>query len=281
MQQRVAVDSPEPGADKQTVATIAFMEAAEGTERRIRVGVMQKCDDCKGSGKTRKTMIQKCGVCGGAGQVQGSPGGGLFGTVIMTCRSCRGSGEVMKDPCGGCGGLGIKQGVRDTKVAFPAGTDNGMVMRVDGAGDDGIRNGPPGDLYIQVRVKEDPYFHREGRNLHVVAPISIAQAALGGTVKVRTVDGEDEVAVPAGTQSDDTATMRGRALPSLNSPRRGDQRVHFKVVIPTKLSDRQRDLLEELAALDGGKVSRPGDHGGASLLNKFQTFLKNTISGSS
>jgi molecular chaperone DnaJ len=272
---RRSVDDPEPGTDKQAVATLEFMEAATGVQRSIRVSAARTCGDCHGSGKNRNTSIVKCSDCNGEGHVAGS--GGLFGMVIMTCGRCDGAGDILKNPCGNCSGLGTVGGIRETPVSFPAGTDNGMVLRVPGAGDDGIRGGTAGDLYIQVRVKEDDYFHRENKNLHVVAPISVSQAALGGHVRVRTVDGEEEVAVSPGTQSDDTAMLRGRGLRSVNSSRRGDQKVHFKVVIPTRLSGKQKELLEELANLDGGKIMRPGECRAPGLLRRFQRFLKATI----
>jgi molecular chaperone DnaJ len=272
---RRAVDDPEPGADKQTIVTLEFMEAAAGVQRPVRVSAARTCGDCRGSGKNRNTSIVKCPDCRGQGHVTGS--GGLFGTVIMTCGRCDGAGDILKNPCGNCSGSGTVSGTRETPVTFPAGTDNGMVLRVPGGGADGIRGGTPGDLYIQVRVKEDDYFHREGKSLHVVAPISISQASLGGHVRVRTVDGEEEVAVSPGTQSDDTTVLRGRGLRSVNSSRRGDQKVHFKVVVPTRLSDKQRELLEELANLDGGKIMRPGECKAPGLLHRFQRFLKTTI----
>jgi molecular chaperone DnaJ len=274
---RAAVDDPEAGEDKQTSVTLEFMEAAKGVERRIRVGALQTCTDCSGTGKTRKTSIVTCGDCNGSGHVRSSPAGGIFGTVLMPCRACRGAGDVMRDPCGGCAGLGVARGVKESRVAFPAGADSGMIMRVPGAGDAGVRGGPPGDLYVQVRVKEDDYFHRDGKDLHVVAPISVAQAALGGHVEVRTVDGTEEVAVRPGTQSDETTTLRGRALRSVNRARRGDQLVHFKVVVPSSLSGRQRKLFEELAGLDGGQIARPEECGIPGLVQKFQRFLKTSI----
>lgn len=275
--QRAAVDDPEPGEDKQAVISLSFMEAAKGVRRTVRVGALEPCDTCAGSGKTRQTSIRQCPDCKGEGRVR--RGGGLFQTIIMGCQRCGGSGDIMENPCAKCDGQGVVKGTKETTVAFPAGCDNGMVMRVPGAGSSGVRRGPPGDLYIQVRVAEDDYFHRDGSDLHVVAPVSIAQAALGGTVNVRTIDGEQPVTLSAGTQPDDTARLAGRALRTVNSSRRGDQVVHFKVVVPDELSDRQRDLFAELLTLEGGKLTHPSDCTKRGLLQRFQRFLRTTIGG--
>eukprot|EP00173_Palmaria_palmata_P001821 Plantae.Rhodophyta-Palmaria_palmata.ctg20674.p1 GENE.Plantae.Rhodophyta-Palmaria_palmata.ctg20674~~Plantae.Rhodophyta-Palmaria_palmata.ctg20674.p1 ORF type:complete len:287 (+),score=40.17 Plantae.Rhodophyta-Palmaria_palmata.ctg20674:85-861(+) len=256
------------------------MEAAKGASRPIRVGAMQRCDDCSGSGKRAETRVDKCNVCAGRGHVAASPVGGMFGTVLMPCGACRGAGEVLRDPCRSCSGAGVKSGVKESRVSFPSGVDTGTVLRVSGAGDDGMRGGPPGDLYIEVRVKEDDYFHREDDDLHVVAPISIAQAALGGKVAVRTVDGEEEITVRPGTQSDETSSLRGRALKGVGKRLRGDQVVHFKVVVPATLSDRQRELFEELQSLDGGKIGRADECAVPGLLQRFQRFLRSTTAGS-
>lgn len=279
MGQRLRVDSPRAGGDQSVRVTLEFMEAAKGAERKLRVGADLVCESCAGSGKVSTTKVVRCGTCGGNGHVRSSPAGGMFGTVLMPCAACRGVGEKLENPCGGCGGGGVTAGVRERDISFPEGISTGMTMKVPGAGDDGVRGGPAGNLFIQVEVKEDEYFHRDGRDLHVVAPISVAQAALGGTVEVKTVDGEEKVAVRAGTQSDEVSTLRGRALKDLNRGRRGDQVVHFKVVVPSSLTERQRELFEELAGLDGGNISRPDECGIPGLMQKFQRFLKTTIVG--
>lgn len=274
---RAAVDEPQPGEDRNATVTLEFAEAATGVRKKVRYRAQETCVDCDGSGKTARTKVVSCAECGGEGHVRSSPGRGLFGTVVMSCRRCNGTGDFMQNPCGRCSGLGVRPGIKESFVTFPAGTDHGMIMQVSGEGDSGIRRGHPGDLYVQVRVKEDDYFHREGRDLHVVAPVSISQAALGGEVTIRTLDGEEAVRVKRGTQSDDVSVLRGRGLPSVNSSRRGDQRVHFKVVIPRTLSARQEELLRELAKLDEGKVLKPGECDVPGLLQRFQNFLKATI----
>lgn len=272
---RRAVDEPLPGEDKQAVVRLSLNEAAFGAVKEVRVDASRTCDRCAGSGKTEKTSVQSCPQCGGEGRVRRN--GGMFQTVIMSCHRCGGSGSVLRDPCGGCEGSGVTPGVKENSVSFPPGCDTGMVLRVPGGGGAGARRGPPGDLFIQVRVEEDPYFHRDGRDLHVVAPISIAQAALGGKVSIRTIDGNESVKVRKGTQPDDTYTLHGRALRGVNDPKRGNQIVHFKVVVPEKTSKRQEDLLRELLELEGGKITKPEDCGSRSLLQRFQRFLRGTV----
>lgn len=272
---RPRVDDPMPGNDKQASVTLKLREAATGTVKSLRVAILDTCTSCSGTGKTESTTIETCGHCGGKGRVQSSYG---FFQTIVECERCEGTGSILRNPCQKCDGKGVTPGVKETSVSFPPGCDNGMVLRVPGGGDSGLRGGPAGDLFVQVRVLEDPYFHRNGRDLHVVAPISIAQAALGGKVQVSTIDGEEYVTVKAGTQPDDTITLTERALRGVNQRRRGDQVVHFKVVVPENVSGRQRELLEELYDLDGGKIEKVDECSSKSLLQRFQRFLRRSIS---
>lgn len=278
MGQRVDVDAPMPGEDRQTVVSLSLKEAAFGVVRDVRINANKTCVKCGGSGKTSQTEIIDCIQCGGTGRVTAS--GGMFQTIITTCPRCGGSGKEMKNPCGECDGSGVTPGIKETSVSFPPGCDTGMMLRVPGGGSAGPRGGPSGDLYIQVKVEEDSYFHRNGRDLHVVAPISVAQAALGGKILVKTIDGEESVIVREGTQPDDTHTLRGRALRGVNDPKRGDQVVHFKVVVPENVSEQQRQLLEELLELEGGKITKHEDCSSRSLLQRFQRFLRNSVSSS-
>lgn len=271
-----AVDDPIPGEDKQTVVTLNLREAAFGINKTVRANSLDTCRQCAGSGKTKTTRITKCPQCSGEGRIRRTAG--MFQTVIMACHRCEGAGNIMQNPCSKCDGDGIVDTAKESTVSFPAGCDTGMVLRVPGAGATGIRRGPPGDLFIQVKVKEDEYFHRRGKDLHVAAPISYAQAALGGSVEVRTLEGKKSVSIPPGTQPDDTHVFKGFAMRGINSPRQGDQVVHFKVVIPDKLSSRQRELLTQLMEEEGGKLTKPEDCTSQSLLQRFQRFLRRTIS---
>lgn len=268
-------DDPVPGSDKQTSTILTLKEAAAGVIKDIRTGALDTCTVCAGSGTTSTTKMDKCSQCGGEGRVQNSFG--MFQSVIMECQGCSGTGTILRDPCGRCEGEGVVSSVKNVSVSFPPGCDTGMVLRVPDGGDTGIRRGPPGDLYVQVRVKDDPYFHRQGSDLHVVAPISIAQAALGGKVHVNTIDGEEHVMVRPGTQPDDSVTLEGRALRSVKSSKRGHQVIHFKVVIPQHVSGRQKELLTELLELDGGKIERQEECTPRTLLQRFQRFLKRSV----
>lgn len=272
-------DGPVPGDDKQTSATLTLREAAFGVMKNVRTEALDTCNTCSGSGKTSSTKVDKCPQCDGEGRVKNSFG--VFQAVIMDCQRCGGTGSTLRDPCKRCDGAGVVPSVKNVSVSFPAGCDTGMVLRVPNGGDSGLRRGPSGDLYVQIRVKDDPYFHRDGRDLHVVAPISIAQAALGGKVHVNTVDGEEHVVVRAGTQPDDSVTLEGRALRSVKSSKRGNQFVHFKVVVPQNVSGRKKELLTELLELDGGKIERAEECTPRILLQRFQRFMKRNISAKS
>ncbi|KAI0560444.1 Heat shock protein tDnaJ [Gracilaria domingensis] len=274
--QRPAVDDPAPGDDKHAVVTLSLREAAFGVSKQVRTPSVDTCHTCAGSGKTSSTRIVRCPQCSGEGRVRTSAG--MFQSVIITCHRCNGTGDLMLDPCSACDGDGVVNAFKEASVSFPAGCDTGMVLRVPGAGATGIRRGPPGDLFIQVKVKEDDYFHRSGKDLHVVAPISFAQAALGGNVEVRTLDGTENVTVRPGTQPDDTYVLHGRAMRGVNSPRRGNQVVHFKIVVPETLSTRQKQLITDLMEEDGGKITKPEDCASQSLLQRFQRFLRRSIS---
>lgn len=266
---------PVAGEDAGTSVELSFMEAARGTERTLRVKVNRPCGSCKGSGKTTKTRVDTCPQCDGAGQVTRTAG--MF-VEVSTCGACGGTGSRVRDPCGKCGGGGVVAGSRSVVVTFPGGIEDGTTMRVPGRGHAGARGGSDGDLYVQVRVAEDPHFHRVGADVHVVAPISFAQAALGASVPVRLLDGVEQVDVPTGTQPDDQVRMQGRGLPqprSLWAAKRGDQYVHFKVVVPTDMSGRQRELVEELAREEGEHpAAKPEYACKGGLVERFRGFLR-------
>lgn len=266
---------PVAGEDAGTSVELSFMDAARGTERTLRVKVNRPCGPCGGSGKTAKTRVDTCPACGGAGQATRTAG--MF-VEVSACGACGGSGSRVRDACGKCGGGGVVAGSRSVVVTFPGGVEDGTTMRVPGRGHAGARGGADGDLYVQVRVAEDPHFHRVGADVHVVAPISFAQAALGASVPVRLLDGVERVDVPTGTQPDDQLRMQGRGLPqprSLWAAKRGDQYVHFKVVVPTDMSGRQRELVEELAREEGEHPAAKPDYAcKGGLVERFRGFLR-------
>lgn len=272
---RARPDAAGRGADREAVVEIELMDAAGGVERDVAVRAMVSCEGCGGGGRKKETRIEHCGECGGSGRIR--VGASAFQTIIAACPRCEGMGMAMIDPCGKCGGQGVVAGEKKRRVAVPKGADTGMLLRVRGAGDDGTRGGVSGDLYVRVKVREDEYFHRSGDDLHVVAPISFAQAALGGAVRVQTVDGSETVRVRPGSQPDDTLTMAGRAMPRPGTNTRGDQIVHLKVVVPDKLSERQREMLEEMLQMEGGTITDHEDCNAKGLLQRFQRFLRNNI----
>lgn len=277
---RMRADAPMAGESRESSVRLSLWDVARGVEREVQVGAMVKCDGCGGNGRGKDTKMKSCGTCGGRGQVSMQGAGlGIFQTIVTACSSCGGSGSKMVNPCTKCNGRGVKAGSKEVHVAIPAGIDNGTVLRVRGEGDDGIRGGPSGDLHIRVYVEEHEYFHRDGANLHVVAPISVAQAAVGGTVKVKTIDGAETLRVRPGSQHDDTVTISGRALPRPGRHGRGDQFVHLKVVVPDSLTERQKELFEELLKLEGGKITEHSDCSSKGLLDRFQRFLRSSVGG--
>jgi molecular chaperone DnaJ len=238
------------GADVEVPLVLSFMEAARGTEKTVQVSAAVECRACRGTGASGgRTEWNACPQCGGTGQESYQRG---FFAFQSTCRQCGGTGRRLRNPCSSCSGSGIVSGVRRVAVRVPAGVDSGFSLRMSGKGEAAPRGGTPGDLYIRIQVQDDPYFHREGPHLHVVAPISFADAALGGSVRVRTLDGEAEVKIPPGTQPDDVRVMRGRGLarPGAGASDRGNQYVHFRLRVPTSLTPRERELIEELRQIE-------------------------------
>ncbi|MBM7855710.1 molecular chaperone DnaJ [Desulfohalotomaculum tongense] len=253
---------PQRGADLKISLELSFKEAAFGVERDIQVPRTERCETCDGSGAAPGTAPKTCGICHGTGQVKqavDTP----FGRIIQsrTCTNCQGSGRVIERPCPTCRGSGQVRRVRSIHVKIPAGVDNGSRIRLAGEGEHGAAGGPPGDLYIFISVRPHKIFKRDGNDIFCEVPINFAQAALGDEITVPTLDGEAELKVPAGTQTGTIFRMRGKGIPYINGGGRGDQHVRVKVVTPTKLSERQKELLREFAALSGEKVPQGEEKG--------------------
>jgi molecular chaperone DnaJ len=235
------------GGDVAVAVEVSLEEAAHGTSVEVAYDVVDTCERCGGSRAEPGTRLQTCRNCGGAGRVR-AVSRTAFGQLVREqgCEVCGGEGRVPSTPCRECGGRG-RRAVRMTlDVDIPPGIADEQRIRLTGRGHAGERGGPPGDLYILVRVEEDERFLRDGSDLVTVVDVPAPAAALGSTVTVPTLDGEVEVEVPPGTQPGTVVTLRGRGMPTIGRGRRGDQRVVFNVVIPRKLSARQRELLEEL-----------------------------------
>lgn len=244
---RRRASAPRRGADLRYDLEIDFMEAARETETELVIPRQETCARCGGSGANGAKGIAACSTCGGQGQVRFQQG---FFSVVRTCGTCRGEGRRVLDPCADCGGRGLRAAERKVQVRIPAGVETGTRMRLQGQGEGGPRGGPPGDLYVVLRVREHPFFEREGDDVHCRFPISFGQAALGAEVRVPTLEGEEAVTVPAGTQSGAQFRLRGKGFPRLGGRGSGDQYVHLQVMVPTKLNRRQKELIRELAGTE-------------------------------
>jgi len=239
---RRARSNVQPGNDLELRLRLSLKEAATGAKKTVRFARMENCGDCKGTGAAPGAKPEPCTQCGGAGQVRAAHG---FFSVTRTCPACRGQGTTISKPCRSCNGAGQTKGTREVSIDVPAGVDTGTRLRVSGEGEPGLNGGPRGDLYVFLEVEDHDHFRREGNNLHLDAPVSITQAALGATIRVPTLDGEADLKVPAGTQSGTVLRLRNQGLPDLRGYQHGDLLVRIQVETPTKLSKRQRELLEE------------------------------------
>jgi molecular chaperone DnaJ len=238
---------PGQGADLAVTVEIDLLEAAGATTMEVAFEAVERCGHCHGNGAEPGTPIETCRRCAGAGQLQAAtrtPFGQMVRTVL--CDVCHGGGRVPKQPCRECRGRGRRAGKRRLEVQIPAGISDGQRIRLAGKGHAGEAGAPPGDLYVLVRVREDRRFVREGDDLITALDVAAPLAALGTTLEVPTLDGMASVELPSGTQPGEMLTLRGQGMPALGRGRRGDLRVVVNVVIPRRLSDEQRELLERL-----------------------------------
>ena len=232
------------GADLSYAMEITLEEAARGKETQIRVPSWDECDTCRGSGAKPGTSAKICPTCHGNGVVQMRQG---FFSVQQTCPHCHGSGKIIPEPCPTCHGEGRVKRHKTLEIKIPAGIDDGMRIRSSGNGEPGRNGGPPGDLYIEIRIRRHEIFERDGDDLHVQVPVSITTAALGGEVEIPTLDGQKAVIdIPEGTQTGKTFRLRGRGIKGVRSSYPGDLYAHIVVETPVKLTEHQRRLLREL-----------------------------------
>jgi molecular chaperone DnaJ len=239
---------PMPGSDVAVAVEMSLVEAAHGAKMDVAYEAIDRCEHCHGNGAEPGTPINTCERCGGAGQLQGAtrtPFGQMVRTVV--CDVCEGDGRVPEQPCRSCRGRGRRAAKREIEVEVPAGIANGQRIRVGGQGHTGEVGAPAGDLYVLVRVEEDRRFVREGDDLITALDVPAPLAALGGTLEVPTLEDSSSVELPAGTQPGEVLTLRGQGMPALGRSRRGNLRVVVNVVIPRRLSDEQRELLEQLS----------------------------------
>ena len=239
--------SAQRGADLRYDLEISLEEAASGMTAQLRIPRRETCDTCKGSGAAAGTQPESCSTCQGSGQVRYQQG---FFSVARTCHVCRGAGRVIKNPCSECNGAGRVEREKQMEVKIPAGVETGSRLRVSGEGESGAQGGAAGDLYVVIHVAEHEQFERQGSNLYEAVPITFAQAALGAEIMVKTLEAEDKLKIPMGTQTGTVFRLRGKGMPALGGRGRGDLFVSVTVITPTTLTREQRRLLEQLAEVE-------------------------------
>ena len=241
---------PQQGDDLRYDLNIDFKDAIFGQQREINIPHLETCEVCRGTGAKPGTGPTTCTTCGGSGQVRRAtrtPFGNF--TQVAECPTCNGAGQIIADPCTSCGGNGVKQVRKKLRINIPAGVDSGTKLRVSGEGNVGLKGGPPGDLYVFIKVKSDPNLKREGINIYSEISVSYLQAILGDTVDIMTVDGKVNLKIPSGTQPNSTLSLENKGVPRLGNPvARGNHQVLVKVKLPTRITDDERNLLEDLAS---------------------------------
>lgn len=246
-------NAPRQGADLQYTMTLAFEDAVFGKETTIEIPREEPCDTCDGSGAKPGTKVETCSHCQGTGQLnveQNTP----FGRIVnrRVCHHCSGTGKNIKHKCSTCGGDGKVQKRRKINVKIPAGIDDGQQLRVSGQGEPGVNGGPPGDLYVVFVVRSHEFFERDGDDIYCEMPVTFVQAALGDEVEVPTLHGKVKLKVPAGTQTGTKFRLKGKGIPNVRGYGTGDQHIIVKIVTPTKLTEKQKQLLTEFAEVSGG-----------------------------
>jgi molecular chaperone DnaJ len=254
---------PTRGDDLRFDLKLEFREAIFGGEKQIRITHLENCGVCSGSGAKPGSRARTCSTCNGAGQVRRAtrtPFGSF--TQVSVCPTCNGGGQVIEDKCDACGGAGQSQVTKKLKITLPAGVDTGTRLRVSNEGDAGQRNGPTGDLYVYLFVQDDPEFRRDGINILSELKISYLQAILGSQLMVPTVEGEQELLIPPGTQPLTVLTLESHGVPRLGNPvARGDHLITVQIDIPTRLTTEERELLEKLAKIKGDRIGKGGIEG--------------------
>lgn len=244
------------GADLRYGLELDLEQAVRGDSVEIKIPVLSACEPCDGSGAKPGTSPATCPDCNGLGQIRVAQG---FFSLQQTCPRCRGAGQVVTDPCSKCGGRGRVEKRKTLNVRIPAGVDTGDRIRLAGEGEAGISGGPPGDLYVQIEVREHPIFAREGRHLHCDVPIGFADAALGGELEVPTLDGRVKLKIPPETQTGKLFRLRGKGVTPVRGGGQGDLLCRVVVETPVNLTDKQKQLLQEFrdSVSDGGEKHSP------------------------
>lgn len=248
-------NAPQRGDDLRLDIEIEFEEAVFGLEKEIKIDHLETCKSCNGTGAKAGSKPQVCQTCGGRGSVQQTTRTvlGHF-TQIVTCPHCNGKGSIISDPCPDCKGKGRKEVEKTLEVKIPAGVDNGSKMRLSHEGDAGVNGGVAGDLYIVIHVKPSHYYRRDGINVFTMLDISPAQAVLGDTVTIKTLDGDRNISIPAGVQHGDPIKIKGAGVPNLSKPSiRGEHIVVIGVKTPTHISNEEKALYHKLYEIQKGK----------------------------
>ncbi len=252
---RVDPNAPQRGENLRLDIELSFEEAVFGVEKEVKIDHLETCPTCHGTGAKEGCEPKICPTCGGRGQVQQSTRT-VLGNIsqIVTCPTCHGKGKIISQPCPDCHGEGRKNVEKKLNIKIPQGVDNGSKMRLSGEGDIGINGGPAGDLYVVLHVKPSDYFMRKEMDVYTHCTISPAQAALGDSVTIKTLDGEKEISIPAGIQSGDKITIKGAGVPSITSASvRGNQIVIITVLTPTHLSNEEKMVYEKLYEIQMGR----------------------------
>lgn len=264
-------NAPRKGNDLQYTMTIDFMEAVFGKETEIEIPKEEECGTCHGSGAKKGTSAKTCTHCGGSGEIsvtQDTPLGRMVNR--RACHHCSGTGKVIPEKCATCRGAGTVKKMQKIKVTIPEGVDDGQQLRVSGQGEPGVNGGPTGDLYIVFRVKPHEKFIREDDDIYLELGLSYPQAALGDEIEVPTVQGNVNLKIPAGTQTGTRFRLRGKGVKNVHGRGIGDQHVIVKVITPKKMTEKQKELMRQFAAIGG---DRPEEYS-SSLFDKIKRTIK-------
>ncbi|MEE1315590.1 MAG: molecular chaperone DnaJ [Faecalimonas sp.] len=271
---RRASNGPRQGANVRKGIRITFEEAMAGCEKELDVVLKETCETCKGNGAKPGTTPETCSKCGGRGQVTYTSQS-FFGTVqnVQTCPDCHGTGKIIKEKCSDCGGTGYVSKRKKISVSIPAGIDNGQSIRIAGKGEPGTNGGPRGDLYVEVTVSRHPEFVRQDMHIFTTVPITYAQAALGGDVRIKTIDGDVLYTIAAGTKTDTKVRLRGKGVPSIrNKNVRGDHYVTLVIQTPEHMSAEAKELLRKFDELTGNSLNKAKE-GAAEKKSGKKSFM--------
>tara|TARA_B110001454_G_scaffold219202_1_gene251992 strand:- start:82372 stop:83499 length:1128 start_codon:yes stop_codon:yes gene_type:complete len=237
---------PRKGADLRYLCEISLKDVITGLEKEIEFETEENCKDCNGSGAEKGSQAETCSMCGGQGQVVTRQG---FFSMQTACPQCRGEGQIIKKPCRTCKGSGRNEKSKRIQVTIPAGVDTGTRLRISGEGEGGYRGGSPGDLYVEIRVKDSDKYERHGSDLHTILKVPYVQMLLGGQIEVSTLTSDEKLEIPKASQPGSQVKLAGHGFPSLRSQRRGDMFFHLEAEYPKKISGEEEKLLKEIAKL--------------------------------